>query len=248
MTVDHAVNDTNSVTESTTRLVTKPTVGPLIEHADALTWLPRQGPGCAVAIVFDPPYSVGTPVRGREDGAAGSVFDPLSFLYDTLPLCARVLRPGGIVIMFTDWRRMCDMGRAATMSGLRPAGCVAWVRNRPGTGALFRSSWDPIMVFSRGTADAVDRAAIRNVVVADYPARRTHPYEKPAAVYEHILARVCRAGRPHPRSVRRIGQLPRRRGEAGPAMAGSGRRPAVRRDLVTGDRLDHPAIRPGQPY
>ncbi len=47
---------------------------------------------------------------------------------------------------------------------------------------------------ARGVPDAVDRAAIRNVVTADYPARRTHPYEKPAAVYEHILARVCRPG------------------------------------------------------
>jgi DNA modification methylase len=38
------------------------------------------------------------------------------------------------------------------------------------------------------------RAAIRNVVTADYPAKRSHPYQKPVAVYEHILARACRPG------------------------------------------------------
>jgi DNA modification methylase len=132
----------NFTTESNTKLVTNSS----IEHADALDWLPRQEPGAAAAVIYDPPYSVGSPVRGREDGAAGSVFDPLNFLYDMLPLCARTLRPGGIVIMFTDWRRMCEMGRAATMRGLRSAACVAWMRNRPATGGLFRSSRDPVMV------------------------------------------------------------------------------------------------------
>ena len=144
-------------------------------------------------------------MRGREDGAAGSVFAPFGFLYDSMSLCARALRPGGIAVIFGDWRRMHDLGRIATMTGLRPASCVAWIRNRPGTGGLFRASWDPILIAARGVPDAVDRAAIRNVVetddvvtddmvVADYPARRSHPYEKPVAVFEHILARVCRPG------------------------------------------------------
>lgn len=49
-------------------------------------------------------------------------------------------------------------------------------------------AWDPILIASRGTPDAVDRSAVRNVVetkdvvYADYPARRTHPYEKPPEV------------------------------------------------------------------
>jgi hypothetical protein len=110
---------------------------------------------------------VGSPVRGREDGAAGSVFGPLSFLSRTMSLCARALRPGGIVIIFTDYKRMADMGYIASTVGLRPAACVAWVRNRPGTGGLLRASWDPVLVVSRGVPDAVDRAAIRNVVTAE---------------------------------------------------------------------------------
>jgi hypothetical protein len=56
----------------------------MIELADALDWLPRQGTDSARLIVYDPPYAVGSPVRGREDGAAGSVFAPLSFLHLTL--------------------------------------------------------------------------------------------------------------------------------------------------------------------
>jgi hypothetical protein len=96
--------------------------GPVIEHADALDWLAAREPGTATAVIYDPPYAVGTPVRGREDGAAGSVFGPLSFLSATMSLCARALRPGGIVIVFTDWRR-----RARSHQHLLPA---HWRRGR----------------------------------------------------------------------------------------------------------------------
>jgi len=50
--------------------------GSVIEHADALDWLAAREPGAATAIIFDPPYAVGTPVRGREDGAAGRTARP----------------------------------------------------------------------------------------------------------------------------------------------------------------------------
>lgn len=186
--------------------VTFPTASELIEHADALDRLAAIEAATASAVIFDPPYAVGTPVRGREDGAAGSVFGPFGFLYDSMSLCCRALKPGGIVVIFTDWRRMADIGYIASMTGLRPAACVAWVRNRPGTGGLFRASWDPVLIAARGVPDAVDRAAVRNVIEtddpvggddvvrADYPARRTHPYQKPAEVYTQILARACRPG------------------------------------------------------
>lgn len=165
-----------------------------IDHADALDWLAGRGPGEAALIVFDPPYAVGTPVRGREDGAAGSVFGPLTFMSRTLTQAARVLRPGGVCMIFADWRRMPDLAYVATTVGLRASTCVAWTRKRPGTGGVFRSAWDPILLASRGTADAIDRAAIRNVIEADYPTKRRHPYEKPAAVFRHTMSRICRPG------------------------------------------------------
>ena len=72
---------------------------------------------------------------------------------------------------------------------------------RPGTDGLFRSSWAPVLIASRGTPDAVDRAAVRNVVETDddvvyanQPAKPAHLYEKPREVLGHILARVCRRG------------------------------------------------------
>jgi site-specific DNA-methyltransferase (adenine-specific) len=151
--------------------------GAIPEHADALSWLDALPPGEATVVVYDPPYAVGTPVRGKEDGAAGSVFGPLSFMSRTLALSARALRPGGICMIFADWRRMTDLGYVASTVGLRPSTCVAWVRTRPGTGGLFRASWDPILIVSRGVPAALDRAAVRNVIEANYPSKRTLPDE-----------------------------------------------------------------------
>lgn len=163
-------------------------------RADALEWLPSRPDGCARLVVYDPPYAVGSPVRGREDGAAGSVFGPFAFLARTLAETARVLMPGGVAMLFADWRRMPDLAYIASTVGLRPSTCIAWVRSRPGTGGLFRASWDPILIVARGTPDAVDRAAVRNVVVADYPSRRVHPYEKPPELFRHVFPRCCRPG------------------------------------------------------
>ena len=165
-----------------------------IDHADALDWLTARAAGEATLVVFDPPYAVGTPVRGKADGAAGSVFRPLSFMSKTLALASKALKPGGVCVLFADWRRMPDLAYVATTVGLRASTCLAWTRKRPGTGGLFRSAWDPILLCSRGVADAVDRAAIRNVIEADYPTKRVHPYEKPAEVFRHIFPRVCREG------------------------------------------------------
>jgi site-specific DNA-methyltransferase (adenine-specific) len=172
-----------------------------IDHADALDWLAAREADSAQVIIFDPPYAVGSPVRGREDGAAGSVFGPLAFMSKMLALCTRTLVPGGIVAIFVDWRRLPDLGYMASTCGLRAAACVSWTRKRPGTGGLFRSAWDPILIVARGTPTSVDRAAVRNVVEteddvveADYPTKRSHPYGKPVKVFTHILARACKPG------------------------------------------------------
>jgi DNA modification methylase len=166
----------------------------MIELDDALTWLASRDADSAQLVVFDPPYAVGTPVRGREDGAAGSVFAPFGFMHRTLQQVARILVPGGVAVMFADWKRMPDLLYMASITGLRPSTCVAWVRSRPGTGGLFRSAWDPIQIVARGVPRAVDRAAVRNVIEADYDTKRSHPYGKPAKVFREIFSRACVAG------------------------------------------------------
>lgn len=94
-----------------------------IELADARQWLRDRAGAGAAAVVYDPPYAVGTPVRGKDDGAAGSVFAPFGFLHETLRAAREALRDGGICIVFADWRRMADMGYLCSTVGLRPSTC-----------------------------------------------------------------------------------------------------------------------------
>lgn len=51
--------------------------------------------GAARAVIYDPPYSRYSPMRGRGDGTAGSVAAPFSFMHRTMSLAARAVQPRG---------------------------------------------------------------------------------------------------------------------------------------------------------
>jgi len=160
-------------------------------HGDALEILPSIDDASATAMILDPPYSmVPNAVRGRDDGAAGTSGAPMRLLSETAAHTRRILRDGGIGAFLCDWRRVPDVSYLVTLTGLRLATCVAWTRTTVGTGGLFRGAWDPVLITSNGAPDAIDRAAIPNVIEANPPARRCHPYEKPPLLWEHILRRI----------------------------------------------------------
>jgi len=179
-----------------------------IVRAEAREWLRAQPPGCAAAIVIDPPYSRGTPMRGREDGAAGSTARPWKLLRETLELCVPLLvmprepytKPGhkgdqvGIVVMFTDWDLLGDLEDVACEVGLREQAHLAWVRNRNGGGALFRSAADPVLIASRISPRPVDhRYHAPNWFAADHELPRAHPYSKPVRCWSTSWAGCCAA-------------------------------------------------------
>lgn len=158
-------------------------------HGDALSVLPTIR--SAGAIVLDPPYHMApSTFRGKDDGAASSVATPVRLLTETLREAYRILPDGGSAFIFCDWRRGPDTTYLATLAGLRISTCLAWTRNRAGTGGMFRGAWDPIYVASKGTPTITDRAAVPNVINADHPTDREHPYEKPAQVWRHLLSRI----------------------------------------------------------
>jgi DNA modification methylase len=160
-------------------------------HGDALEVLPDIADSSAVAMILDPPYSmVPNAVRGRDDGAAGTSGAPMRLLSETAMHTRRILQDGGVGAFLCDWRRVPDVSYLVTLTGLRIATCVAWTRTTVGTGGLFRGAWDPVLIASNGSPAAIDRAAIPNVVTVNPPTIRTHPYEKPPALWRHILDRM----------------------------------------------------------
>ena len=152
---------------------------PPVARDDALAWLLEQEPGSAKVICFDPPYSRSTPVRGRDDGAAGRVFGPFSFLHKTLTAAARLLRPDGVALLFGDAQLLPDLAYIASTCGLHYYTKFYWDRGRPGSGTMFRSCCDEIIVVAKGTPDVVDKAAIPNIIHTEASGKRTHPYANP---------------------------------------------------------------------
>jgi len=167
-----------------------------IERADAVQWLKNMEAESANVIILDPPYRGPTdaPVRGRDDGAGGQVFGLFGFLHNLFDATYRVLKTGGIAVTFCDFKRTPEIGRIAGMAGLRVNTCVAWVQNRVGTGGLFRNAWNPILILSKGSAFSLDRSAVPNVVRCEpiHHSKRVHVYQKPGAVYMHVLKRVLK--------------------------------------------------------
>jgi hypothetical protein len=101
-------------------------------------------------------------MRGREDGAAGSVSAPFSLMHRVMGLCTRAVQSEGIVIIFCDWKLLPDISYIASVSGLREHSHLAWIRSRPGGGGLFRGACDPVLIASRTPPDRVDKATVKN--------------------------------------------------------------------------------------
>jgi hypothetical protein len=186
-----------------------------IEHADAMDWLSRQAPGSARVVVFDPPYSRSTPMRGREDGMAGSVYEPFGFLHQALELSAKALLappspknktefgqqgPHGIIMCFGDWELLPTLGYLSSISGLRWRTHLVWIQDHVGGGRLFRGDADPVLIVAKhspGIVGGEHAPAAKNWIVAKVPPQgreRVHPYQKPPEVYEYVFRRVCRRG------------------------------------------------------
>lgn len=115
-------------------------------HGDALAVL-RDIPTASIdALVTDPPYSSGGMVRGdrmstavskytQRDGSADAVDfsgdnrDQRGYAYWSalwLGECLRVIRPGGIAVLFTDWRQLPTTTDAIQAGGWVWRGIVPW--------------------------------------------------------------------------------------------------------------------------
>jgi hypothetical protein len=92
------------------------------------------------------------------------------------------------MMVFSD----CELlGDITSTCGLREHQHLARFRSCPAGGRLFGGACAPVLIASRTPPNRVE-AAVRNRIVAGYELSRPHPYSKPPAVSEYVLARVCR--------------------------------------------------------
>jgi site-specific DNA-methyltransferase (adenine-specific) len=140
--------------------------------AEAMSVLRNLAPGSVDATVTDPPYSSGGLFRGDRQRPTGEKYqqskyrhlhtdftgdsrDQRSYGYwCTLWLaeCLRVTRPGGFLLMFTDWRQLPISTDAIQAAGWLWRGIVPWDKTeavRPQSGR-FRNQAEYILWASAG--------------------------------------------------------------------------------------------------
>lgn len=190
---------------------------PRIERADVMQFL-RSLPDASVdALVTDPPYSSGGFMRSDRMqqahskyvqtgssshelyGFSGDNRDQRSFLTWCalwLAEAQRVLKPGALVMLFTDWRQLPVTSDALQVGGLIWRGVVTWVK--PGARPMatgFSYSTEFVVWGSNGPRDNDYSAPCPpGHWVGSSPRDRDHITQKPEKLLRHLLQLVPKGG------------------------------------------------------
>ena len=187
-------------------------------HGDALQVL-RMLDVEVAAVVTDPPYASGTRkeagrpssgamVRGQRFGKTPIENDQMTttgfvWLIREVILAAKpLLRPGGSVLSFIDWRQWPQLVGAIESCNLRVQNMVVWDKQAIGMGNGFRNRHELIAHASAGVPEVADRG-VPNVLtftpddeVIAWPkdAPTFHPSPKPVGLMERLLAVITAPG------------------------------------------------------
>jgi len=185
-----------------------------IKHMDAMTLLNSLKPNTLDAVITDPPYSSGaTSVSARKlspSAKYSSSKNPLPSFYgegrDQLSQQAwltqwmvaaeRALKPGGVMMVFTDWRQSGITATALQMADIAWRGKVIWHKPtaRPQKNA-FRQETEEVLWGTKGSK--ADREVyLKGFYSHSMPAtsKRHHLTEKPLQLMKELLAIVPEKG------------------------------------------------------
>lgn len=185
-----------------------------LRRGDALRELAKLEPESIDAIVTDPPYCAGgfTEKEKRAAKCMGITNKPKEpwFVGDnmgTAGLCfllrsvaseaQRLLKPGGSLLLFCDWRMVSALAPAIESAGLRHQNLVVWDKGSIGLGRGFRPQHELVLHFTKGGSKAryFTRSAA-NVIACKrvYGGKRSHPTEKPVELFTKLLEVVSPEG------------------------------------------------------
>lgn len=181
---------------------------------DALAVLASLPDGCVDAVISDAPYSSGGQFRGdraastnvkyvRSDSSSqelrvfpGDNRDQRSYAYWCalwLGEALRVTRPGGAIVLFTDWRQLPVTTDALQSGGWVWRGIVPWAKPdpRPQKGR-FAAACEYAVWGSNGPMP-VEGDCLPGFFQVRAPRDREHQTQKPVEIMR-ALARICPLG------------------------------------------------------
>lgn len=182
-------------------------------HGDALEAMAGFEPASFDAVITDPPYCSGGFTEQAKRQARGMLPDETLdrhgwFINDNMGTAGLVwllrtmavrsfylLRDGGALVVFLDWRMWANLAPALESSGLRLSNMLVWAKPSPGMGQGFRAQHELAAVLSRGVpryyaANVGNLLDGRRIPNAD----RFHQTEKPQEVMRPIVEVLTPAG------------------------------------------------------
>lgn len=176
--------------------------GVTIYHGDALEWLGNAFP-VVDCVLTDPPYASGAHESARR--AKRSATTPESVTArPTIEMDAmgslgyewvtrrwfldvrRIVRPGGHILCFTDWRMSPWVQTMMETAGWRLTNVVVWDKTYPGLGSGFRAQHEFIIVGSNGEPDWASYV-YGNVLRSVRVTNGVHPHEKPIDLLTRLI-------------------------------------------------------------
>lgn len=179
-------------------------------HAEAFSVLPQLRARSATAIITDPPYSSGGLTRSDRSQTVAAKYGAKRFqnsafsgdnrdgrswgYWCTLWLseCARIIKPSGYVLMFTDWRQLPMASDALQSGGITRRGIVAWDKTEgaraPHTG-YFRHQCEYVVWGTAGVSAPAKHGGpwLGCLRVPVTQADKFHMVGKPTALMEKLV-------------------------------------------------------------
>lgn len=175
-------------------------------HGDALVVMSQLAPESVDAVLTDPPFSSGgrrenarsvrkSMTRATEDndwimGDSMSTAGFMWFMRECGIEWRRLLKSGGHLLSFIDWRMAYNLSTALETADFRQHPIVVWDKGRLGMGAIFRNQHEFIVHMSKGNPTPPQRRDVPNVLRFPPTANENHPTEKPTALLETLASVV----------------------------------------------------------